>query len=85
MEALEPRRCLEMTSRRIVEMGTSGYYTALGRFSPDAVLRLLAQCIREDEARHYQYFFRYFLLYRERENTSRAQVLKAVWRRLRII
>lgn len=85
VEALEPTRCLEMASRCIVETGTSGYYTALGRFSPDVVLRLLAQCIRENEVRHYKYFFRYLLLYRERENTSRVQVLKTVWRRLRMI
>ncbi len=85
VEALEPTHCLEMASRCIVEMGTSGYYTALGRLSPDTVLGLLANCIREDEVRHYKYFFRFFLLYRERENTGRAQVLKAVWRRLKMI
>lgn len=83
LQALEPDRCLEMVSRCIVEMGTSSYYTSLSRMSPDPVLSLLARLIREDEVRHYKYFYRYFLRYRER--VGRWEIFKAVLRRLRMI
>lgn len=85
IEALEPTHCLEMTSRCIVEMGTAGYYTTLSRLSPEPVLSRIAGLIREDEVRHYKYFYRYFLRYRERENPGRIPVLKAILRRLRMI
>lgn len=85
LEALEPTPCLEMASRCIVEMGTSSYYTALSRLSPEPVLRQLAALIREDEVHHYKYFYRYFLRFREREKLGRMAILKAVWRRLHMI
>ncbi|MGB9428418.1 MAG: ferritin-like domain-containing protein [Gammaproteobacteria bacterium] len=85
VEALEPSRCLEMVSRCIVEMGTSSYYTSLSRLSPEPVLGLLAGLIREDEVRHYKYFYRYFLRYRERENLGRRKIFRAILRRLRMI
>ena len=85
MEALEHIRCLEMTSRCIVEMGTASYYTTLSRLSPEPVLSRIATLIREDEVRHYKYFYRYFLRYREREGLGRQPVLKAILRRLHMI
>lgn len=85
IEALEPSRCLEMVSRCIVEMGTASYYTTLSRLSPEPVLRQLTQLIREDEVRHYKYFYRYFLRYRECENTGRWKILRTILRRLRMI
>lgn len=85
VEALEASRCLEMVSRCIVEMGTSSYYTTLSRLSPDPVLSKLTQLIREDEVRHFKYFYRYFLQYREREHMGRARILSAILRRLRMI
>ncbi|MGH8293762.1 MAG: ferritin-like domain-containing protein [Gammaproteobacteria bacterium] len=85
METLESTRCLEMTSRCIVEMGTASYYTTLSRLSPEPVLSRIAGLIREDEVRHYKYFYRYFLRYRERENPGRMAILKAILRRLRMI
>ncbi|HKT31447.1 MAG TPA: ferritin-like domain-containing protein [Gammaproteobacteria bacterium] len=85
VEALEPGRCLEMVSRCIVEMGTASYYTALSRLSPDPVLSLLTRLIREDEIRHYKYFYHYFLQYRARERVGRWKILKAILRRLRMI
>ncbi|MGA9853164.1 MAG: ferritin-like domain-containing protein [Gammaproteobacteria bacterium] len=84
-EALEPSRCLEMVSRCIVEMGTSSYYTSLSNLSPDPVLSLLTRLIREDEVRHYKYFYRYFLRYREHEHVGRWKIFKAVLHRLRMI
>ncbi|MGH8377636.1 MAG: ferritin-like domain-containing protein [Gammaproteobacteria bacterium] len=85
VEALEPSHCLEMVSRCIVEMGTSSYYTCLSALSPDPVLSLLTRLIREDEVRHYKYFYHYFLRYREREQVGRWSIFKAVLRRLRMI
>ncbi|MBU6421295.1 MAG: ferritin-like domain-containing protein [Gammaproteobacteria bacterium] len=85
IEALEPSRCLEMVSRCIVEMGTASYYTTLSRLSPEPVLRQLTQLIREDEIRHYKYFYHYFLRYRQRENMGRWKIFRAVLRRLRMI
>jgi hypothetical protein len=84
-EALEPSPALEMASRCVVEMGTASYYTTLSRCSPEPVLRLLAHHIAEDEVRHYKHFYRYFCRYRDIEETSRAQILLATWRRLRMI
>ena len=85
VEALEPTHCLEMVSRCIVEMGTSSYYTSLSKLSPDPVLSQITRLIREDEVRHYKYFYRYFLLYCQRENLGRGKIFKAVLRRLRMI
>lgn len=84
-DALETSRCLEAVSRCIVEMGTASYYLALSRLSPDPVLTKLAGLIREDEVRHYKYFYRYFRNYRDREHTGRAQILRAILRRLRML
>ena len=83
VEALEAGRCLEMVSRCIVEMGTASYYTALSRLSPEPVLSRLAGLIREDEVRHYKYFYHYFLRYRER--LGRRKIFGAILRRLRMI
>jgi hypothetical protein len=82
--SLEAARSLEMASRCVVEMGTASYYTTLFRASPDPVLALLARHIADDEVRHYKHFYRYFRNYRELERPSRAQVVPALWRRLRM-
>lgn len=84
-DGLESDRCLEAVSRCIVEMGTSSYYTAIAGLSPDPVLKRLAGLIREDEIRHYKYFYRFFGIYRQREGTGRTQVLRAILRRLRML
>jgi hypothetical protein len=83
-EALEPVRSLEMASRCVVETGTASYYTTLSRASPEPVLKLLARRIVEDEVRHYKHFYRFFRRYREAERPSRAAVVPALWRRLRM-
>jgi len=82
--SLENKRSLEMASRCVVEMGTASYYTTLSRASPEPVLSLLARRIVEDEVRHYKHFYRFFRQYREAECPSRAAILPALWRRLRM-
>ncbi len=82
--ALEPTRALEMASRCVVEMGTASYYRTLSQASPDPVLATLTRRIAEDEVRHYKHFYRYFRRYRDAETPSRAAVLAALWRRLRM-
>jgi hypothetical protein len=56
----------------------------LSRASPDPVLTLLARRIAQDEVRHYKHFYRYFRKYRDIESPSRAAVVPALWRRLRM-
>src|SRR6201987_1007963 len=82
--SLESSRSLEMASRCVVEMGTASSYTPLSRASPEPVLSLLARRIVEDEVRHYKHFYRFFRQYREAECPSRAAILPALWRRLRM-
>ena len=82
--ALETVRSLEMASRCVVETGTASYYTTLSRASPEPVLSLLARRIVEDEVRHYKHFYRFFRRYRETESPSRAAIVPALWRRLRM-
>jgi hypothetical protein len=82
--ALEATRSLEMASRCVVETGTASYYTTLSRASPDPVLAMLARRIAEDEVRHYKHFYRFFRKYRDAERPSRAAVVPALWRRLRM-
>ena len=84
-EMLLPERSLELASRCVVEMGTASYYTALHHASAEPVLAQLAKHIFEDEVGHYKYFYKYFRQYRDLENTSRTQVLGALWHRLKVI
>ena len=84
-EMLLPERSLELASRCVVEMGTASYYTALHHASTEPVLAQLAKHIFEDEVGHYKYFYKYFRHYRDLENTSRTQVLGALWHRLKVI
>lgn len=85
VERLEATRCMEMAARCVVEMGTATYYTILSRLTAEPVLAELARYIKEDEVRHYKYFYHYFLRYREREGAGRARVLRALWHRLKMI
>ena len=67
-----------MCSGPVVETGTAAFYRALAEMSPEPVLRAIAA----DEVRHYKYFYRFFLRYREREQPSRAAVARTVWARI---
>jgi len=84
-EMLLPERSLELVSRCVVEMGTASYYSALHGASTEPVLAQLSQHIFEDEVGHYKYFYKYFRQYRQIDNTSRKQVLGALWHRLKVI
>lgn len=80
---LEPTRGQELVARCIVEMGTTTYYQALNAVSEEPVLRKLTWLIRSDEVRHYKFFHRHILKYRELEGLHRGQVIAALWRRMR--
>jgi hypothetical protein len=82
--SLEPTRSQEMASRCVVEMGTASYYRTLSCASPEPVLATLTRHIAADEVRHYKHFYRYFRRYRDAETPSRAAILAALWRRLKM-
>jgi hypothetical protein len=82
MEALEPKRALELAARCVVETGTSSFYTMLAEIDREPVLTQLAARIRGDEVRHYKHFYRYFLKYCECERPSRIAVLKTLLKRV---
>jgi hypothetical protein len=82
--SLEPTRTQEMASRCVVEMGTASYYRTLSCASPEPVLATLTRHIAADEVRHYKHFYRYFRRYRDAETPSRAAILAALWRRLKM-
>ena len=82
--SLEATFSQEMASRCVVETGTASYYRTLSRASPEPVLALLTRHIAEDEVSHYKHFYRFFRKYRDTEQPSRAAILPALWRRLRM-
>ena len=84
-EALASSGSLEMVSCCVVEMANAGYYAALSGMTREPILRLLARRIGEDEVRQYQNFYRYFSRYRQLEKTSRVQVLRTIWQRLKFL
>jgi hypothetical protein len=79
---LGPTHALELASRCVVETGTSTFYTALERMSPEPVLRQLADRIKCDEHRHYNLFLYHYGRWAVRESTGRRAVLKALAGRL---
>jgi hypothetical protein len=84
-DGLEPTRTREMASRCVVEMGTAGYYTTLGRISHDPVLATISRRIADDEIRHYKHFYRYFRRYQRAEPASRRDIFSALLNRLQMI
>jgi rubrerythrin len=81
-EQLAPTRALEMAARCVVETGTSTFYRALAKLSPEPVLRRIASAISADEVRHYKHFYYYFRRYAAREQPSRVAILRTLWSRL---
>ncbi|MGE5220612.1 MAG: ferritin-like domain-containing protein [Chloroflexota bacterium] len=79
---LGPTPALEMVSRCLVETGTASLYTMLGRISAEPVLQILTRCIKDDEVRHYKYFYRYFLRYQQRERVVQSALLRTLWSRI---
>lgn len=82
VDQLSPTPALEMAARCVVETGTATFYRMLPEFSPEPVLRYIAERISADEVRHYKHFYRYFLRYRERERPGRITVLRTLWNRI---
>jgi hypothetical protein len=82
VDQLASTRALEMAARCVVETGTAAFYRALADMSAEPVLSQLAAEISADEVRHYKHFYRFFLRYREREEPSRAAVLRTLWQRI---
>jgi hypothetical protein len=78
-------RSLEMVSCCVLEMANAGYYAALSGMTQEPILRLLARRIGDDEVCQYQNFYRYFNRYRQLEHTSRVQVLRTIWQRLKFL
>lgn len=82
VDQLAATRALELAARCVVETGTATFYRALAEMSPEPVLRMIAAAISADEVRHYKYFYRFFLLYRERERPGRTAVARTLWARI---
>jgi hypothetical protein len=81
-ELLEPTRTLEMMARCVVETGTSGLYGLFAQVAPEPVLRELVAHIRNDEVRHYKYFYHFFLRHQATQAHSRWRLARTVWQRL---
>lgn len=67
----------ELVARCVVEVGTSAYYTALGRYCREPVLAAICGRIAADELRHYKMFYAQLKRYRGSDGASR-------WRHLAV-
>lgn len=67
----------ELVARCIVEIGTSSYYTAIGNFTDEPVLKAVCHEIAADEIRHYKLFHTHLERYLAKENIG-------FWQKLRI-
>jgi hypothetical protein len=83
VSSLGPTRALELAARCVVETGTSTYYSMLAEASPEPVLGGIAARIARDEQRHYNLFHYHFRRWAAKEGTTRRDVLKALWGRVR--
>jgi hypothetical protein len=81
-EQFAASRALEMVARCVVETGTATFYRVLAQVNLEPVLTEIAAAISADEVRHYKHFYRFFLRYREREQTSRVAVARTLWGRI---
>lgn len=82
-ELLGPTRTRELAARCVVETGTASLYTMLSRLSPEPVLSRLFMLIRNDEVRHYRYFYQFFREYQERAPQNHYALARTLWRRVR--
>ncbi len=79
---LGPTPALELASRCLVETGTATLYEMLRRMNMEPVLRALAGHIKNDEVRHYKYFYHYFLSFQEHEQLKAGAVFRTLWNRI---
>jgi hypothetical protein len=73
----------ELVSRCMVEIGTSSYYTALGRATEEPLLKEICHHIAGDELKHYAMFFSHLKGYVEHEKMGRLTRLKIALGRVR--
>jgi hypothetical protein len=83
VELLGPTPALEMAARCVVETGTATFYRMISETAAEPTLRMLAANISRDEVGHYKHFYGFFRDYRRQEGTSRADVARTLWRRIR--
>jgi hypothetical protein len=81
-EELEANAALEMTARCVVEAGTSTLYRTLLDYADEPLLREIARRLRDDEVRHYSYFYAAANRSRQTQRRSRWALLRAVARRV---
>jgi rubrerythrin len=83
VELLGPTPALEMAARCVVETGTATFYRMLAETAAEPTLRALTANISRDEVGHYKHFYSFFRDYRDQERTSRAEIVRTLWRRIR--
>ena len=81
-ESIRGSRSGELVARCIVEVGTSGYYTALAEATEEPVLKEICKRIAADELRHYKLFYSYLRRYLEVEQISRLRRLMIAFARI---
>lgn len=81
-EELEANAALEMAARCVVETGTSTLYRTVLDYTDEPLLREIARRLRDDEVRHYSYFYAAANRYRATQKPSRWALLRAVARRM---
>jgi rubrerythrin len=72
----------ELLARCVVEIGTSSYYTAIGRATNEPVLKELCGRIAADELRHYKTFYELSRRYLKIENIGIMERLRVVVERV---
>jgi hypothetical protein len=82
LNQLEPTPVLELAARCMVETGTASLYGSIHDYTDEPILKDLTARIRADEARHYQNFYRHFVLHSNAAGHSRWQVVRTLARRL---
>jgi rubrerythrin len=74
-ESIRGSRSAELVARCIVEVGTSGYYSALADATDEPVLKDICKRIAADELRHYKLFYTNLRRYLEREQIGKLRRL----------
>lgn len=66
----------EFIARAMVEVGTSSYYSALGDYVKEPVLKEICRRIAADEFRHYKLFYDFAKKYLQKQPLSKLQKAK---------
>ncbi len=76
-------RAGELVSRCVVEVGTSSYYTALGRATDEPLLKAICHNIAGDEFKHYAMFYSHLTGYVKHEKMSRLKRFRVAIERIK--